>query len=46
MPGEYPETGVGSRRLDDPDGGVVNRVIGLRTRGAYRDLEANATTQS
>jgi sterol desaturase/sphingolipid hydroxylase (fatty acid hydroxylase superfamily) len=43
MPGEYPETGVGSRRLAAPHGGVVSRVIGLRNRGG---LQANLTAKA
>jgi sterol desaturase/sphingolipid hydroxylase (fatty acid hydroxylase superfamily) len=47
MPGEYPETGVGSRRLAAPHGGVVSRVIGLRPRrDALRGLQANATAKA
>ena len=45
-PGEYPETGIGSRRLGEVEGGVVNRVIGLRPRrSAVRELEAGAISQ-
>ena len=44
MPGEYPQTGLGSRLVNAPHNSVVNRVIGLRARrSASRDLETGTT---